>query len=70
MARENDEPDSNDSAPERADAADPVKQYYRDKKRRYLKDAKQASRAMKTGTPFDWEDAERYRSSGAADEED
>lgn len=39
---------------------DPVEQYYRDKKRRYLENMREAARTMTTGTPHDWADARRY----------
>ncbi len=40
--------------------SNPVQEYYDKKKERYLKDAAGAARGMTTGTPFDWEDSERY----------
>ena len=48
-----------DAGGDRRDAVDanPVKQYYAEKKKRYLREG---ASDMKSGTPFDWEDAERY----------
>ena len=40
--------------------ADPVRKYYEDKKKRYIKQMREATKSMNTGTPFDWEDAGRY----------
>ena len=59
--------DENDTSGKRVDAADtnPVKQYYADKKKRYLREMQGAASDMKAGTPFDWEDAARYASGGA-----
>ncbi|HSG88253.1 MAG TPA: hypothetical protein VLA56_03520 [Pseudomonadales bacterium] len=48
--------------------ADPVKQYYEDKKQRYLREMRGAASEMKTGTPFDWEDAARYEDASADDD--
>ena len=52
--------------PEHEDAAetDPVRQYYDDKKKRYMQKMREATKDMNTGTPFDWEDAERYAEEG------
>lgn len=44
--------------------AEPVKQYYDEKKARYLRHMRDAAQDMKAGTPFDWEDAERYAEDG------
>ena len=43
-----------------ADADDPVRRYYDEKKRRYLKNLRDAAGGMRTGTPHDWEEAEAY----------
>lgn len=43
-----------------ADQDDPVRRYYDEKKRRYLKNLRDAAGGMRTGTPFDWEEAEAY----------
>lgn len=43
-----------------ADDDDPVRRYYDEKKRRYLKNLRHTAGAMRTGTPFDWEEAEAY----------
>lgn len=48
----------NDRHPAR-DREDAVARYYVTKKRRYLTDPDRAA-AMRTGTPHDWEEAERY----------
>jgi hypothetical protein len=55
-----------DAEPEHDDAAetDPVRQYYEDKKKRYMQKMGEATQDMNTGTPFDWEDAERYAEEG------
>ncbi|MDZ7826024.1 MAG: hypothetical protein U5R48_08455 [Gammaproteobacteria bacterium] len=52
--------------PEHDDAAEahPVRQYYEDKKKRYMQQMREATKDMNTGTPFDWEDAERYAEEG------
>jgi hypothetical protein len=43
-----------------ADEEDPVRRYYDEKKRRYLKNLRDTAGSMRTGTPFDWEEAEAY----------
>lgn len=43
-----------------ADQEDPVRRYYDEKKRRYLKNLRDTAGSMRTGTPFDWEEAEAY----------
>ena len=39
-----------------------LERYYAEKKRKYLQNPKSAA-AMITGTPHDWEDAQRYEAS-------
>jgi hypothetical protein len=43
-----------------ADQDDPVRRYYDEKKRRYLKNLRDTAAGMRTGTPFDWEEADAY----------
>lgn len=40
---------------------DPVRDYYAEKKTRYLQRLRSGTPAMTTGTPHDWQDAQRYR---------
>lgn len=56
--------DDHGQEPDDAAEADPVRQYYDDKKKRYMQKMREATKDMNTGTPFDWEDAERYAEEG------
>lgn len=53
---------SDKDAPQDATRADPVHDYYAEKKQRYLKRLRGKSEApeMKTATPYDWDDAAGY----------
>lgn len=52
-------PVAEDESTDSHDAADaePVKQYYMEKKKRYLREG---ASDLKAGTPYEWEDAQRY----------
>ena len=43
-----------------AEDADPVRDYYAEKKKRYLKKLREGTPDMTTGTLHDWEDAAGY----------